>query len=207
MAFRSDIAASQARLSTLEEENKRLAEELAQERARRPKPPSRVAFSVVVLFASLLALTAGATTVLLVAHRTPAPATPPPQDEVPIQIAEPPAPPTPTKDLVALDLRLGTGATPKKGDTLKVHYTGTLPSGVVFDTSYSRNAPFTFRYGEGQVIKGWEQGLTGMRIGGKRRLTIPPHLAYGPRGSPPQIPPNATLIFEVELLGIDPTPH
>jgi FKBP-type peptidyl-prolyl cis-trans isomerase len=104
--------------------------------------------------------------------------------------------------LVVEDLVVGTGATAVVGDTVTVHYIGTFTNGTKFDSSYDRGAPLTpFRLGAGQVIPGFEQGIVGMRIGGKRRLTIPPSLAYG--NSPPQgIPANATLVFEVDLLAI-----
>jgi FKBP-type peptidyl-prolyl cis-trans isomerase FkpA len=103
--------------------------------------------------------------------------------------------------LVVEDLVVGTGATAVTGDTLTVNYVGTLLDGTKFDSSYDRNQPFTFRLGAGQVIAGWDQGLPGMRVGGKRRLTIPPSLAYGSQGRAP-IPPNATLRFEIELVSI-----
>lgn len=99
------------------------------------------------------------------------------------------------------DLVVGTGSVAATGDTLTVNYIGTLQNGNVFDSSYARNQPFTFRLGAGQVIAGWDQGLPGMRVGGKRRLTIPPSLAYGSQGSGP-IPPNATIKFDVELVSI-----
>jgi FKBP-type peptidyl-prolyl cis-trans isomerase len=83
-----------------------------------------------------------------------------------------------------------------------VNYVGTLESGVKFDSSYDRNQPFVFTLGASQVIKGWDQGLVGMKVGGKRRLTIPPELGYGSGGMPPVIPGGATLVFEVELLGV-----
>jgi peptidylprolyl isomerase len=99
------------------------------------------------------------------------------------------------------DLRAGTGATAASGDTVTVHYVGTLVNGTKFDSSYDRNQPFSFRIGAGQVIAGWEQGVPGMRVGGKRRLTVPPSLGYGSQtvGS---IPPNSTLIFDIDLLSI-----
>jgi len=91
----------------------------------------------------------------------------------------------------------------RSGDTLSMHYTGTFKdSGKMFDSSVARGEPFSFRLGAGQVIQGWERGLQGMCVGEKRRLTIPPHYAYGEVGHPPTIPPLSTLVFEVELLGI-----
>ncbi len=100
------------------------------------------------------------------------------------------------------DLVAGTGATPQKGQTVTVHYTGTLANGKKFDSSYDRGVPADFKIGIGNVIKGWDEGLMTMKVGGKRRLVIPSNLGYGPMGRPPDIPGNSTLIFDVELLGV-----
>lgn len=99
------------------------------------------------------------------------------------------------------DLVVGQGETVQSGDTISVHYVGTLTNGQVFDSSRDRNEPFTFTIGQGGVIKGWDEGLIGMKVGGTRRLTISPEYGYGDRGIGP-IPPNSTLIFEVELLNV-----
>jgi peptidylprolyl isomerase len=101
-----------------------------------------------------------------------------------------------------VDQTVGTGPLAKDGQTVIVHDTGRLTNGTKFDSSRDRNEPFTFKLGAGQVIKGWDEGLLGMRIGGKRQLTIPPALGYGERGAGNVIPPNATLIFDVEVLGV-----
>lgn len=100
------------------------------------------------------------------------------------------------------DLVEGSGATAERGRTVSVHYTGWLVDGRKFDSSLDRGRPFSFPLGAGRVIRGWDEGVAQMRVGGKRRLTIPPELGYGPNGFPPVIPANATLIFEVELLDI-----
>ena len=105
-------------------------------------------------------------------------------------------------DLIKEDLVVGTGAEAKDGDKVKVNYTGRLlKTNFMFDTSVGKK-PFDFQIGKGAVIKGWDQGVVGMKIGGKRKLTIPSRLGYGETGSPPKIPPKATLVFEVELLSI-----
>ncbi len=99
-------------------------------------------------------------------------------------------------------LKEGTGQVAKSGDTVEVHYTGTLENGNKFDSSLDRGTPFSFPLGAGMVIKGWDEGVAGMKVGEKARLTIPASMGYGERGAPPVIPANATLIFEVELLAI-----
>jgi FKBP-type peptidyl-prolyl cis-trans isomerase len=100
------------------------------------------------------------------------------------------------------DEKVGTGPACKSGDTVRVHYTGTLLNGTKFDSSRDRNEPFEFTLGQGMVIKGWDEGVVGMKKGGKRKLTIPSDKAYGPAGSPPKIPPNSPLVFDVELVEI-----
>jgi FKBP-type peptidyl-prolyl cis-trans isomerase FkpA len=101
-----------------------------------------------------------------------------------------------------IDLRIGTRKQTKVGDTLVVHYTGWLRGGKKFDSSLDRKEPFVFKLGTGQVIKGWDEGLAGMRVGGKRKLIIPPDLAYGKKGAGNVIPADAELTFEVELLEV-----
>ena len=99
-------------------------------------------------------------------------------------------------------IKEGTGASPKRGDSVTVHYTGWLEDGTKFDSSVDRNQPFTFKLGVGQVIQGWDDGVATMRVGGKTKFFIPPELGYGSRGAGGVIPPDAKLIFEVELLSI-----
>jgi FKBP-type peptidyl-prolyl cis-trans isomerase FkpA len=118
---------------------------------------------------------------------------------------EPPAPAEPTAEATELkieDTKVGTGAEAKTGDSVTVHYTGYLTDGNKFESSKDSGQPFTLTLGEGRVIPGWEQGIPGMKVGGIRRLTIPPALAYGAQGSGP-IPPNATIVFDVELMAVN----
>jgi FKBP-type peptidyl-prolyl cis-trans isomerase FkpA len=127
------------------------------------------------------------------------PVTPP----LPPGAVAPPKPITNVSELKMEDTKVGTGAVAKAGKSVTVHYTGWLTNGTKFDSSKDHGQPFTFQLGAGQVIKGWDQGVAGMKVGGVRKLTIPPSLAYGPNGAGGVIPPNATLVFEVELLGVN----
>ena len=112
-------------------------------------------------------------------------------------------PTTQTASGLAIDeIVIGEGAHAIAGKRVTVHYTGWLTDGTKFDSSKDRNDPFVFGLGQGQVIRGWDEGVQGMKVGGKRKLTIPPALGYGARGAGGVIPPNATLVFEVELLGV-----
>ncbi len=106
-------------------------------------------------------------------------------------------------ELQKTDQVVGSGAEAVAGKKVTVNYLGTLTDGTKFDSSYDRNQPFDFMLGGGQVIKGWDQGVVGMKVGGKRKLVIPPELGYGAQGAGGTIPPNATLVFEVELLGVE----
>lgn len=110
---------------------------------------------------------------------------------------------TTTSGLKYTEITEGTGPSPQKGQVVKVHYTGWLENGTKFDSSVDRGQPFEFTIGVGQVIKGWDEGVSTMKVGGKRKLTIPADLAYGSRGAGAVIPPNSPLIFDVELLGIN----
>jgi FKBP-type peptidyl-prolyl cis-trans isomerase len=100
------------------------------------------------------------------------------------------------------DIKIGLGPLAKAGDNVKVHYTGWLTTGKKFDSSVDANQPYEFTLGQGEVIKGWDEGVAGMKVGGKRQLRIPPDLAYGEAGHPPQIPENSTLVFDVQLLAV-----
>ena len=106
------------------------------------------------------------------------------------------------KELKIVDVKVGTGAVATPGELVRVHYTGWLEDGTKFDSSVDRNQPFEFPLGAGYVIQGWDKGVDGMRVGGIRRLFIPSQYGYGSRGAGDVIPPNATLIFEVQLLGV-----
>jgi len=135
------------------------------------------------------------------ADQTPAATTP---AETPVAEAPAAQTGTPTAEVTELkveDIKVGTGAEAKPGDTVSVHYTGWLADGTKFDSSKDSGQPFEFQLGQGMVIKGWDVGVAGMKVGGVRRLTIPADMGYGPQGSGP-IPPNATLVFEVELLAV-----
>jgi FKBP-type peptidyl-prolyl cis-trans isomerase len=113
-------------------------------------------------------------------------------------------PVTTASGLIIEDTAVGNGTEVKSGDIVKIHYTGKLTDGTVFDSSVPRNQPFETPIGKGLVIQGWDEGVVGMKVGGKRKLTIPPDLGYGARGAGAAIPPNSTLIFELELLDVKP---
>ena len=133
-------------------------------------------------------------------------ATPPPAS---VDSGPPPVTGEPTfteTGLGIIDIETGTGETPEDGQTLAVHYTGWLSDGTKFDSSLVRGSPFELALGAGQVIAGWDEGLATMKVGGKRRLIIPPELAYGEQGSPPTIPPNSELTFDIELLEVKESP-
>ena len=109
---------------------------------------------------------------------------------------------TTASGLKYVDQVVGTGASPQPGKTVTVHYTGTLENGTKFDSSVDKGKPYSFVIGQGVVIKGWDEGLMSMKVGGKRKLIVPSKLGYGTAGRPPSIPPNSTLLFDVELLDV-----
>ncbi len=144
----------------------------------------------------IMTLSASSSTKANVADMAPdAPLTGEQMAALPMQVTTP-------SGLQYTDLKVGDGASPRAGQKVTVHYTGTLTDGKKFDSSRDRGSPFTFTIGEGQVIKGWDEGVIGMKIGGHRILKIPADLGYGARGAGGAIPPNATLLFDVELLGV-----
>jgi FKBP-type peptidyl-prolyl cis-trans isomerase len=123
-----------------------------------------------------------------------------PSTSAPLKVTGPPT--TTPSGLQYWDLVVGTGATATPGSVVRVHYSGFLATGAKLDSSRDRGEPFSFPLGAGQVIKGWDEGVAGMKVGGQRQLRIPPELGYGASGAPGAIPPNATLIFDVELLDV-----
>lgn len=149
------------------------------------------AVSIVILFIAF-ALSFGGFEIF------PSTATPTPTQEPVVTSQTSPS----NEKVVIEDLVVGEGAEAKAGDTVTVHYTGTLEDGTQFDSSIG-GEPYATQIGAGTVIAGWDQGIPGMKVGGKRKLTIPASLGYGEAGSPPNIPPNSTLIFEVELLSVE----
>lgn len=163
-------------------------------------PSSGVSYLVVRLVG--LAIIASAL-IYLIVQKKPAPTSP---------TEDPTAATNTTEDYSAssleiIDLQEGTGALLESGATVSLHYRGTFTDGSAFDDSYGRNQPITIVLGAGQVIAGWDQGLVGMKVGGKRKLVIPPELAYGVEGRPPAIPPSSTLIFEIEALSAEAPPQ
>ncbi len=144
----------------------------------------------------IMTLSASSSTTAVAADMAPdAPLTGEQMAALPMQVTTP-------SGLQYTDLKVGDGASPRAGQKVTVHYTGTLTDGKKFDSSRDRGSPFTFTIGEGQVIKGWDEGVIGMKIGGHRILKIPADLGYGARGAGGAIPPNATLLFDVELLSV-----
>lgn len=181
--------------------------------ARRPFGPGSAAGTLAILALSLSALAACTSLTEPPAPEPVASAGTAPRPQAPpasavAQAAPPPAlsaePVAPDQQMGTVTLTPGNGAVAKAGDRVSVHYVGTLTDGKKFDSSRDRNQPFQFTLGQGQVIKGWDQGVAGMKVGEKRKLTIPPAMAYGVQGRPPVIPPNATLVFEVELMAVNP---
>jgi FKBP-type peptidyl-prolyl cis-trans isomerase len=138
------------------------------------------------------------------AASTPAATAAPVASVAPATSAQPATSAAAVTKLLKEDLKVGKGTAAKTGDTVKVHYTGTLLDGSKFDSSRDRDEPFQFKLGTGMVIKGWDEGIVGMKPGGRRKLTIPADMAYGKNGHPPVIPPDSPLVFDVELIEIVP---
>lgn len=162
-----------------------------------------VFFVGVLIFSSVMGANSSPTAIAAPLNSTDAIATPPTspqQNREQLMASEQTV--TTASGLQYVDIVEGTGASPSKGQTVVVHYTGTLEDGKKFDSSRDRGQPFSFKIGVGQVIKGWDEGVMTMKVGGQRKLTIPADLAYGSRGAGGVIPPNATLVFDVELLDV-----
>src|SRR5262245_9244361 len=159
--------------------------------------------TIFTLFALSLAVCLSSGPAAGQSQKPPAPPPQPKEKPAAMEKTEPKEVVTPS-GLKYVDLKPGEGDEAKSGQIVEVHYTGWLTNGTKFDSSLDRRQPFAFRLGAGQVIKGWDQGVAGMKVGGKRKLTIPPGLAYGSQAVGGVIPPNSTLVFEVELLGVKP---
>lgn len=186
-----------------------------QKRRRRSKQTDQLNkksnFTLIIAAVVIAVIAIAGVAYLMTQNSTPPPPVPPATPPAtPTTTFTPPAPvsvdangiATMASGLKYKDIVEGTGESPNPGKFVTVHYTGTLTNGKKFDSSLDRGQPYTFVIGKGKVIKGWDEGVMTMKVGGKRKLIIPPDLGYGSRGSGPDIPPNATLLFEVQLLGI-----
>jgi FKBP-type peptidyl-prolyl cis-trans isomerase FkpA len=199
VAFRDDIYAAQTRAEQLDLQNRALEGELRAAYIGR-FPRRSIRRSLAVMGVSVLCLVGSGSVAAFLMLRI----QPPPAPEY-VAPNPPPTPllPFPEDALAVDDVVVGEGRAAHAGDRVTVHYVGTFPDGEEFDNSRTRGRPFSFVLGKGQVIKGWEQGLEGMRVGGVRKLTIGSSLAYGERGQPPRIPASATLVFGVDLLAVE----